>query len=475
MKVRIFFLGILLGAALVLPGLSAQNGSIIGDSTFGLFTDDADSFLDPNDYEGVEFDNAFIYLRGGRNGIGVDNGTSPLWGSGNRADRTVNDNGAGIQGGFATRLRGLYLGFGFDTHLWKGEETITESDGNRADTPANPDDAITFDGAFGVLLGTGNIGAFKLTFDFEQVYLDTNTVDNGSPEETNNSGGSLLIDLGWGKNFEFKGGSLAPEIHIAYQISTYKTETKNPDGFSYVDDALFSSPLEGSRPDGFFDTMSHLIINPGAEYTSPSEAHWFGVGYALDIGIHPATFYKPQGGSDVDWKGYDVVNALAGQYTRGVELTDRFALAFGGGLVLALRSSKVDYTDLDNPGEYVDFSVDPYINIGATYDFAKKPFQLYGALQLDSSAGSDAGFYNVSYAKWSDPKEETYTHTFTPWGLSAGLGLKFSPFENFALDIGLSENLSYYLSDKLEYVWSWDIFNWNDHPFTAALQATIKF
>jgi hypothetical protein len=412
----------------------------------------------------VEFDNAFIYLKGGRNAAGGPNTIGPN-----------NSNGAGIQGGFATRFGSLYLGFGFDTNLWDGEEIIKKVDGDPADEPANPpEDAITFDGAFGVLLGTGNIGAFKLTLDFNQVYLDTNKNDDpAQPDETNNSGGSLLIDLGWGKNFEFKGGALAPEIHIAYQISTYKKETKGPDTFSYVE----TVPPAGwdSRPDELFDSMSHLVINPGAEYTSASGAHWFAVDYALDIGIHPATIYKDAGGKEYDWKGYDVVNALSGQYTRSVDLADRFALVFGGGLNLELRSSKADYTDLSDPGEYVDFSVDPYINIGATYDFVKKPFQLYSALQLDSSTSTSGNFYRVSYAKWANPKEETYTHTFAPWGLSAGLGLKFSPFENFILDIGLSENLTYYLTDDLKYNWSWDIFDWSAHPFTAALQATVKF
>jgi hypothetical protein len=478
MKVRIFLLGIILGAALVLPAVSAQNGSIIGESTFGLFTDDVDDFLDPNDYEGVEFDNAFIYVKGGRNGDGFDNG--------GRINKT---NGAGIQGGFATRFSSFYLGFAFDTNLWDGEEDTNEVDGDRHDTPATigptpPRDttAITFDGGFGLLLGTGNIGAFKLTLDFDEVSLDNNEDKDGNPEKSSYSDGSLLIDLGWGKNFEFKGGVLAPEVHIGYQISTYKVEMTNPDGYSYVKAVPLypTAPITITR-DNFFDEMSHLIINPGAEYTSATGAHWFAVGYELDIGIHPVKFYKNSiNDEEYDWKGYDVRNTLGGEYTRSVSLTDRFALAFGGGLDFALRSSKVDFTDIDNlgdPREYVDFSIDPYVKIGATYDFAKKPFQLYSAFILGSTAldGNDEHLplYNVSYAEWvdsSDDTHKTYTHTFKPWGLSAGLGLKFTPIKNFTLDIGLSQNLSYYVSDKLEFG-----INFDDHPFTAELQLTFKF
>jgi hypothetical protein len=477
-KLRIFLLGLILAAA-VIPAVNSQS-SIILESTFGLFEDDVDNFLDVNDYGYVEFDNAFIYLKGSdRNADGVRTTADGAFDS--EATGKVNENQAGIQGGIGTRFGSLYLGLGFDTKLWSGTETTVEIDGKRDDPvnsfsdPSEP--GIGFDGSFGILLGTGNIGGFKLSLDFDNVSLNTDKNDITPPDEVSYSDGKLGIDLGWGKNFDLKGGILSPEFHIGYQISTFKIEQKNPDGFTYV---AYPDSNIPDNPRQIFEKMSHLRVNPFAEYLSPTETHWFAVSYTLDIGIHPQTIHKDPGSEgSIDWKGYQVGNALSGGYVGGVDLSDRFVLAFGGNLGLELLNSKADYTDIPDPVEYIDFSVNPNIEIGVTYDFAKKPFQLYSALMFSSLDDPDTPeeerFYTLSYAKDEAPDTEVYSHAFTPWGLSAGLGLKFTPFSKFALDLGLSQNLSYYISDKLEYVWAWNILDWSNHPFTASLQATIKF
>jgi hypothetical protein len=252
---------------------------------------------------------------------------------------------------------------------------------------------------------------------------------------------------------------------------------KDPDAFSYVQYWDGSSWVS----DDYFEKMSHLQISAGAEYTSPSEAHWFAAEYGLDIGIHPATIEKDPSGDELDWKGYWVSNSLSGGYKLSVDLTDQFALALGANLGLELISSRVDYTDLSDPIDGVEFTVNPEVLVGGVYTFVKKPFALYTGLKLSSivdpstpvNADKDPAFYRVVYEK--EDKDETYTHEFIPWGVSAGLGLSFTPFNNFALDIGLSQNLTYYLSDKLEYVWAYDIFNWDQHPFTATLQVSFKF
>ncbi|MDR1373570.1 MAG: hypothetical protein LBJ24_01225 [Treponema sp.] len=471
MKPRIILLGIILAAVLAVPAVSSQT-SIILESTFGLFEDDVDNFLDPNDYGYVEFDNAFIFLKGSdRNARGLN--TSPAgaadWGNSGK----VNSNTAGIQGGFGTWIKNLYLGLGFDTNLWDGEETIVETDGDRAD-PMNSFDnpterGIVFDGGFGLLFGTENIGALKLSFDFDNFSFNNDIRDGGSPEEFSYSDGNIDIGLGWGKNFELAGGLLSPELNVGYRISNFKKEQTNPDGFSYID---YPGSDISNNPEQVFDRMSHLWVNPSTEFLSSTEAHWFAVSYTLDIGIHPQTIRKdPNTDREYDWDGYRVGNFLSAGYVRSVDVSDQFALAFGGNLDLGLITSKADFTDLPDPIEYVDFSVNPDIEIGVTYDFVR-PVQLYSALMLSSI---DENFYTLSYGNDFSSETETYTHTFVPWGLSAGLGLKFTPFPNFILDLGLSQNLSYYVSDKLEYVWAWDLFNWDDHPFTIALQATIKF
>jgi hypothetical protein len=478
-KVRICLLGVILGTALIICPAGAD--STVSESTFGLFTDETDIFTDPNDYEGVEFDKTFMFLRGGRNAKGLKtaaDGRIDIAATGR-----INDNGAGIAGGFATRIKGLYLGLGFDTNLWKGRQTITEIDGKQADIfptwggpldPA-PDKGIVFDGGFEALLGTGNIGAFKLGFDFDQVSLNSakNETEGADPEAFAYSDGKLLIALGWGKNFEFKGGTLAPEFAISYQVSTFKVEQKSTDAFSYV--TYYDFEEEQWKTD-FFEKMSHLRFGANAEYTSPSEAHWFGLDYALDIGIHPSTIVKTAD-QEIDWKGYNVGNYLLGSYKRTVKFTGQFSLAFGANLGFGLISQEEDYTDKPNPSETVFFGISPDVGIAAAYSFARKPFTLHGALSLvPSSEGESFPLYLVRYTNDNeDPKEETYTHVFTPWGLSAGLGLSFAPVKNFTLGINLSQNLNYYISDKLEYVWAWNIFDWEKHPFTAALQATLKF
>jgi hypothetical protein len=479
MKVWICLLGVILGAALII--LPAGADSIVSESTFGLFDDETDTFLDPNDYDGVEFDNAFIFLRGGRNGEGLDSGNLL------QSQHTVNNNTAGIQGGFATRIKSLYLGFGFDTNLWEGAQTITKVDGKQADGPFSswgssidpaPERGIVFDGGFEALLGTG-IGGFKLGLDFDQVSLNNakDETDGADPKEFSYSDGKLLIALGWGRNFDLKGGVLAPEFAIGYQISTFKVEQKSTDAFSYV--TYYDFDAGQWVEDDYFEKMSHFVLGANAEYTSPSEAHWFALEYGLDIGIHPTTIAKFDG-EDITWKGYDVINGLVGSYRRSVELNDRFSLALGANLALGLRNQRaqVSYTGTPpDPYDTVEFSVNPDVAIGAEYAFAKKPFTLYSALKLSSQKdGDELPLYSVTYENDNgDPKGESYTHIFVPWGLSAGLGLNFAPFDNFTLGFDISQNLSYYISDKFEYVWAWEVFDWSDHPFTATLQATFKF
>jgi hypothetical protein len=465
MKVRIFLLGIILGAALLV--LPAGADSAVSTSTFGLYDDETDIFLDPNDYGDVEFDNVFLFLKGD----GTDN--------------------AGMEGGFATRIKGLYLGFGFDTNLWDGSQTLTKVDGDQKDFPpfsfgpvnpvtkkptlTVPNRGIIFNGEFNLLLGTGNIGGFKLTFDFDDVSLYTANDDKpGVGDEVSYSDGKLLIDLGWGKNFDFKGGVLAPEVHLGYQISTFKLEVKGDnDAFSYVTYYDFD---DNTWQTEYFEKMSHLLIGAGAEYTSPTGAHLFSLDYGLDIGIHPVTI-EDDGSDATKWKGYSVGNSLTGGYSRTVGITERFSLAFGANLGLELLSQREDFTDKPDPYDTVTFSISPDVSIGASYTFGKFPFTLYGALRHGSLERDDLDdeeykpFYSVVYTNDNaDKPRENWKHEFAPWGLSAGLGLTFAPIKNFTLDFGLSQELGYYSSVDREYQYGFD----EEDSFSFTLQAIIK-
>jgi hypothetical protein len=457
LKVRMFLIGLALAAVLMVPAASAQESFLLA-STYGLFANDIDCFMDPNDYKDVEFDTAFGVIQGGSY-----RDTDPRFLDKKR--RSIN----GIAAGFATRIKDTYLGFYFDGNLWSGEALTAYDKDNKLVAPTL-EQGVAFNGYFAALLGL-KFGGLKLVLDFENVRLQYD--ENKASEEWVKaySTGFTTVGLDWGSNFDFKGGRLDPEIYLAYRISnTYSYEKGGKTDYSYI-------------PPGFdyFDTMSHLIFSPGADYYFPEDKGHLFAFYELDIGIHPSEVVSlATTNTTIKWEGYDVANTLGLGYDRVFEINSQFSFGIGGGIDLSIESSQAKYNVNNGGGRYngdaeISFGISPYVEIGGVYNFSKAPFSLYTGLQFASYESDGDGtertdWWNLTSAKSNDG--QINTGTFKNLGVDLGLGIGFTPFKNFSVDASFSKWVGTYIKDDLSYDGHDDEFWKNDLKF--AIQATLK-
>jgi hypothetical protein len=458
MKVRMFLLGLALAAVLIVPAASAQE-SFLYANTYGLFGNDIDSFMDPNDYKDVEFDNAFGVIQGGSY---RDDKSNYL----NRQQASYN----GIAAGIATRIKGTYLGFYFNGNLWDGNTKTAYNKDNKI--MSDPEVGVNFTGYFAALLGL-KFGGIKVVLDFDNVYLNYDEDKTTSTDQVRAySSGFTTVGLAWGNNFELKGGALDPEVTLAYKISNAYSYSKGSNTeYSYVPAGYY-----------YFDVMSHLIINPGADYYLPEDKGHLFAFYTLDIGILPNEAVSwESNNTKIKWEGYDVLNVLELGYDKTIDLTSQFSFGYGGGIDLTLDSRQAKYTA--DSGKYngpaiIEFGISPYVEIGGVYTFAKVPFSLniglqFASYEFDPVSGESvrANWWKVESVKTHDDKHDT--GTFKNLGVDFGLGLGFTPFQNFSLDASLSKFAGSYIKDDLSYSGNGKDF-W-EKGVEFALQATIKF
>jgi hypothetical protein len=278
--------------------------------------------------------------------------------------------------------------------------------------------------------------------------------------------------------------------------------------YSYLEYGYIRDPVTNAYVDFYIGNMDYdhvglllaamniVTLDLKTDYALPG-GHLFKAGYAFDLGFFPSpvalfeTF-----GKKYTWAGYNIKNSLGFTYQRTLNVTDQFSLAFGVDADMGLwtykakldiESKPASPLDNDQPHgpEVLEFTVIPKVKIGGTYAFAEKPFQLNLGLELAPRADPTAvriaqntedPLYSLSkYKPVYDGSTEYLVHQLNPLGLNAGLGLGFSPNSHIAFDLLLSQNLTYYVSDKLEWVFSWDLRDWTDHPFSAAAQITFTF
>jgi hypothetical protein len=249
--------------------------------------------------------------------------------------------------------------------------------------------------------------------------------------------------------------------------------------------------------------MNVFTLDLKGDYSLP-DGQIFKAGYAFDVGFvsTPMALFDSFD-KEYTWTGYNLKNSLAFSYQRTLSLTDQFSLAFGVDADLGFWTYKASL-DVDNPSthdipkgpEAQVLTVSPSVKLGGSYAFAKKPFRLNLGLELapygydfnadspdnfgvskDSldSIGKNPLYTFAHYKKVYDDDLEYFTHLFNPLGLSMGVGLGFSPNSHFAFDLLLSDNLGYYVSDKMEWVFAENLRDWSSHGFTAAVQITVTY
>jgi hypothetical protein len=188
MKTKIYFAFMML--SLFAVNLAAQSSRIAGD-TFGLFRNDADSFMDPNDYGTVEFEKFFSYIR-----------YSPDFEQAYDLFSVPKPNSMGsdtLSAGYAGYFGNVYVGGFFEGNLYERFWSTLAPDGN----------AYTAYNTLSVLTGAEPIGGIVLMAGYR--YRDQTIGGVSGSLERLSFGG------GWGKNFALNNGFLLkPQLGFMY-------------------------------------------------------------------------------------------------------------------------------------------------------------------------------------------------------------------------------------------------------------------
>ena len=200
MKTNNYLTVFLLLLALLPASLAAQS-SLTLDNTAGIFSNDIDDFMDPNDYENVEFDNYFLEFQGS------SAGAPPL---------VV---------GFATNFGDMYTGFYYSGNILNYQK-------NAGDINSNSINNLE------LLLGSPSFGGIKLGLGLN-LYKEK---ISGVTADAN----IYTFSAGWGKNFELSNGTtLKPEVNAFYMSTSSKVSVPGLGNFSIFDiNYIFGLSLE---------------------------------------------------------------------------------------------------------------------------------------------------------------------------------------------------------------------------------------
>ncbi|MDR0402181.1 MAG: hypothetical protein LBH35_01175 [Treponema sp.] len=384
MKIKMCLVFILI--SVFAAGLGAQ--SRINGDTFELFGNDADVFMDPNDYGTVEFDQFFSYLQydadiQDRYNSNIT-GPGSVYG-GNRPAGMGNDI---LSAGYAGRFGSLYIGATFQGNLYE-----------KAWMPGTGSASVTHD-LFSVLVGTESIGGITLTAG----YSGTEQNPSGGPSV---SAGGLIFGGGWGKNFTLSNGLvLKPEVNFLY------TKVDITGIAQEIEDAINNIPGGGGGTPSLdyiigLDAEADLEL-PYSGSARPSISAGYSFGYAKVDGV--------------DMSGTS--HGISGSYNRTYDLTDRFSAGFGFGLDIILVLINADVGGgVTMKGTVWDIS--PFGRAGFSYQF-NSPFSVHAGIQLSH------GIYNGFSFKAGG--QSISNNSVGPFDVLTRAGGSFQPTENLAVD-----------------------------------------
>jgi hypothetical protein len=511
--------------------LSAQE-SLLGRNTFGLFTGDIDNYMDVNSYGDVAFEKGFGFIGAGRvtqENYPVLEGGDPLYAS--------NDEGTGVSGGFAFKLKGIYLGAFADTNFWHGRREESTVGGKRDDknpVTGNTDDpGVTFDGRFDVIAGINPLlGAFKLGLDIRQWKNDYDEYpsDNGLGmfQRTENAeGGKLIVDLNWGNNFALGEHPITPHVRVGLDAPLNQIDevySGDPASYHNIRPGYIKNgiPFVDENPEdvymtqgaaaplrfvSFSSALAHVNLNLGAGYRGFNLDYGISFGFLPDgsVKIEPdgTYFYDPdtgvstgQDGASLSWKGYDVIQNLGFSYSRTFPLVDqRLYAGWGGGVDMGLQFYQTKYTiDHDKKADVekrspqlTEFYINPHAEVAGIYTFSKIPLDFQVGLQLRSNTKNAEGLpQNVSYfykvRGWESEAEakgtdyvKSVVQTFSPLGVDMGLGFTFKPFSMLTFDVSCGSSLIDTLfTEDFTFHPKFNLVDWSQNPFDFSVTLTYK-
>jgi opacity protein-like surface antigen len=371
MNAKIYFVLLSLFAA----NLAAQSSWISSD-TFGLFANDADSFMDPNDYETVEFEKFFFCVRYSPDlQEAYDFFSFPKPG----------DMGSDIlSAGCAGYFGNVYVGGFFEGNLYERFWSNITPDGN----------GYTMYNTLSVLIGIEPIGGIAMMAGYH--YRDQTIYDISDSAE------SLSLGGGWGKNFTLNNGFLLkPQLRFVY------------------------SEDEINLPRLIKDRMYDLFIGVNTGITDID--HYITGSAEADLELHRGGNVLPVVSVGYTFAYIDMLmspaaHVLSASCKRVYDLGNRFSAGFGFGLKFFFAAAKG--TVSGTPVDSVVLALIPNGQAGFTYKF-NSPFSVDAGINVDY----DLGYRYIQIGGKSNPFNYLGS-TF----VSTRAGGCFQPNENLAID-----------------------------------------
>jgi hypothetical protein len=358
--------------------LAAQ--SMTSQATQGLYTTDADKYLDVNDWQDVVVTKAFAFLKASAyDGVGA---------------------------GTAFNLGPAFIGIGYAGKFWSGDSYSAEYDyGPNAGAPnadktlvtnAGSDSGLTWSNKISVLVGTGLLGGILVDVDIAGLASDNDDyeyADNTAKVNVTDSRdlGAIQAGLSWGKNFKVSNITIKPKLGFAYNFNNQKTEYRMPEPAANPT----TRTLEGIDP--LFGSGVFSAINNSAD---------------------------PFSGGKV---------GLTGSWTANAGLSLNRSGSLGDGslwLSYKLQSFAYDRQRTQSNGKYLDYSPAHQrhginLGLGAWYDLDEK-------VSFAWTAEVDGGFENAEInsgkTETTEPANEfEYKAFFIAPSVSAGLAYKLIP------------------------------------------------
>jgi hypothetical protein len=396
-------LAVLIAPAISAPAISAQESNTL-KASYGIFGTDVDDYMDVNNWKGVSesFDKGFGFVGGGR-------------------DAAAAPNAGGFQGGYATKLGGLYLGLFLDGQVWKGQGTdVFDDENKRQDTTDTG--RLFVDGYYGVLLG-GGFGGAKLFVDFDNTSHNYDFTDATTSTVINYSG-NLTIGAAYGMITE---GGLKPEVGVSYNIAL--------NDYSDTDGDIVDIPTAADILNVYFTSNIPL----------KDENAWAGAKYKLDLGLHRPERDDPND-TKTTYLPTEWGNTLSGWYGKSWDIGERISVGFEFDLDLGVQLAQEVKTVGDADPAYgpmnTAFYIAPQAEVAVKYNFAKKPFSLIVGMQYAAHTVSDPYtddvFWRVTRAEGRDSDNKStgaiVTYDFNPLDIQFSLGGSWNPVPQFSVD-----------------------------------------
>jgi hypothetical protein len=416
--------------------LAAQ--SMTSQATQGLYTTDADKYLDVNDWQDVVVNKAFAFLKGSA--------------------------ARGIGAGTAFNLGPAFIGIGYAGKFWSAQSYSLEYDygpisGSKDAFFNNYYSDLAWINRISVLIGTRLLGGILIDVDVAGLGNDNADYDDGSNPavEDSNDLGAIQGSLSWGKNFKVSSITIKPKLGFAYNFNNQKREyrvtepaasptTRTLEGtdllfneFYGINNAdLFSGGKVGLT--GFWTANAGLSLNKTGSLGDGSL--W------LNYELQSFAYDRQTKRSNGTYKDYSPAHQRHG-INLGVgawyDLDEKVSFAWSAEVdgefeKAEINSGKTEAAGAAEEFEYTAFSIAPSVSAGFAYKLIPEKFNINTALRF-----IPLSYTNTEISKTATATKDTTTDTLNDiGGMGTITSMGFTWFIVGGLSLDAAMEAAYY-------------------------------